>query len=112
MDNEGLNLRTDEQLEAILYETSLWAVKGQQGQALCFAASLEHAIEKSTEYGVSGAVVVAVSRQPLDNLVVFPAQLDRLRTGLARANGWCRLPGRSRAVTDTARLRIEPALAT
>jgi|SRR5258708_39359264 hypothetical protein len=79
MDNVRSNRRSDEQLEAILGETGHWVVNGQQGQALCFAASLRQAIERSVAYAMSGAVVVAICRLPSDNIIVFPAQIERLR---------------------------------
>ena len=40
MDNVRSNRRSDEQLEAILWEGGHWVVNGQQGHPLCFAASL------------------------------------------------------------------------
>ena len=73
------NRRSDEQLEAILCETGHWVVNGQQGRVLCFAASLSRAIERSVEFAASDAVVVSICRLPSDNIVVFPAQIDRLR---------------------------------
>jgi hypothetical protein len=79
MDNVRSNRRSDEQLEAIFCETDHWVVNGQQGQALCFAASLRQAVDKSVAYATSGAVVVAICRLPSDNIIVFPAQIERLR---------------------------------
>jgi hypothetical protein len=57
----------------------VWVVNGQQGRVLCFAASLSRAIERSEEFAASGAVVVAICRLPSDDIIVFPAQIDRLR---------------------------------
>jgi hypothetical protein len=79
MDNVMSNRRSDEQLEAILAETGLWVVNGHQGRALCFAASLQRAMERSAEFAASGAVVVAICRLPSDNIIVFPGQIERLR---------------------------------
>jgi hypothetical protein len=79
MVNVRSNRRSDEQLEAILSETGHWVVNGQQGQPLCFVASLRQAIDKSAAYAMSGAVVVAIVRLPSDNIIVFPAQIERLR---------------------------------
>ena len=83
MDNERLNHRSEEQLEAILHQTGHWVVNGQQGQVLCFAASLRRAIDKSIEYAASGAVVTAICSLPSDNIIVSPAQIERLRKGIA-----------------------------
>jgi hypothetical protein len=79
MSNAQTNRRTDEELRAILNETGRWAVNGQQGQVLCLAASLQRAIERASDYALSDAIVVDVSRQPCDNIVIHPAQIDRLR---------------------------------
>jgi hypothetical protein len=79
MSNAQTNHRTDEELRAILNETGRWAVNGQQGQVLCLAASLQRAIERASDYALSDAVVVGVSRLPCDNIVIPPAQMDRLR---------------------------------
>src|ERR1700722_13545721 len=79
MYNVRSNRRSDEQLEAILSETGHWVVNCQQGQALCFAASLRQAIDKSAAYAMSGAVLVSICRMPSDNIIVFPDQIDRLR---------------------------------
>jgi hypothetical protein len=75
--------RTDEQLEAILNQVGHWVVNGQQGQVLCFAASLRQAIDRANQYGLSGAVVTAVCRLPSDNIIVFSRQIDRLRSVVA-----------------------------
>lgn len=75
--------RSDEQLEAILSETGHWVVNGQQGQALCFAASLRRAIERSVELAASGAVVTRICRLPSDNIIVLPVQIARLRQMIA-----------------------------
>jgi hypothetical protein len=78
------NCRSDEQLEAILFETGQWVVNGQQGQVLCFAASLGRAIDRAAEFAISGAVVVAIRRIPPDDIIVFPGQIERLRKLAAR----------------------------
>lgn len=70
---------TDEQLAAIFNETADWVVNGRQGKVLCHAASLRLAIDRAADYAVSGAVVIAVCRLPSDNIIVFPAQVARLR---------------------------------
>jgi hypothetical protein len=79
MDRERSNSRSDERLEAILCETSNWAVKGSHGRVLGFAASLGRALQRSLEYSRSGATVTTICRLPLDNIVIFPAQIERLR---------------------------------
>jgi hypothetical protein len=78
MNNFRSNRRTDDQLEAILYETSDWTVNGQ-GQLLCRAASLQQAIDSSDEFCASGAVVIAICRLPADNIIIFSEQIARLR---------------------------------
>jgi hypothetical protein len=83
MDNVWSNCRSDEQLEAILYETDYWVVNGQQGQVLGFAASLRQTIDRSTAYAGSDAVVAAICRLPSDNIIVSPAQIERLRKSIA-----------------------------
>src|ERR1700730_17015003 len=42
-------------------------------------ASLQQAIERSVAYAMSNAVVVAICRLPSDNIIVFRAQIERLR---------------------------------
>jgi hypothetical protein len=61
MDNFLSNRRSDEQLEAILCETSRWAVNGRLGQVLGYAASLR----------VSGTAVIAIADYPLTILLYF-----------------------------------------
>jgi len=75
---------TDEQLAAILDETDDWAVNGPQGKVLGHAASLRLAMERAADYARSGAVVIAVCRLPSDNIVIFPAQIARLRKIIAK----------------------------
>jgi len=53
---------SDAQLEAMRYETANWIVEGQQGQILGRAASLDCAIVRATDYGLSDAIVVALTR--------------------------------------------------
>ena len=79
MDILGQSHRSDEQLEAILFETGHWAVNGQHGQVLGYAASLEQAVKRSASFSLSGARVIAISRLPFDNIVIFPEQVGRLR---------------------------------
>jgi hypothetical protein len=79
MDNVLPNRRSDEQLEVVLYETGHWVVNGRQGQVLCYAASLRQAIDRSTNFSASGAMVIAICRLPSDNIVIFSEQIDRLR---------------------------------
>jgi sugar/nucleoside kinase (ribokinase family) len=77
------NYRTDNQLDAILDEAAHWVVNGRQGRSLCSAASLRRAIDRAHEYGVSGAVVIAICRMPADNIIVFSEQMERLRKSIA-----------------------------
>jgi hypothetical protein len=73
------NLRTDEQLDLVLYDTADWAVVGREGHALCFAASLRRALDRAADLAADGAVVTALSRLPFDNIIVNPDQMLRLR---------------------------------
>jgi hypothetical protein len=77
------NRRSDEQLDLILFETATWTVNGRNGQVLCTAPSLRHALDRSTGFATSGAVVIALCRLPADNIIVFAAQAERMRKLLA-----------------------------
>jgi hypothetical protein len=80
MDNfQSSSRRTDEQLEAILNDVARWVVNGRQGQPLCTAASLRHAIDRAHLLATSGAVVIAICRLPNDNVIVFSEQIKRLQ---------------------------------
>ena len=83
MESVRSNRRSDEQLEAMLWETGHWVISGQQGRVLGSAANLRQAIDRSRVYAASGAVVVAICRLPSDNIVVFPGQIERLRKAIA-----------------------------
>ena len=74
---------TDDQLGLILYDTADWAVVGQEGQSLCFAASLRRALDRAADLAADGAVVTALSRLPFDNIIVNPDQMRRLRKVIA-----------------------------
>jgi hypothetical protein len=76
------NRWNDDELAAILYETQIWAVRGRHGMVLCTAASLHLALKRATEYAVSGAIVVAVTRSSPD-ILLFHAQMERLRKIIA-----------------------------
>jgi hypothetical protein len=77
------DIKTDDQLELILHDTADWAVVGQGGQFLCFAASLGRALDRAADLAADGAVVTAVSRLPFDNIVVCSDQMRRLRKVIA-----------------------------
>jgi hypothetical protein len=80
MNTRRWSQRSDDQLAAILNDTGNWVVRGQQGQALCAAASLGVAIQRATEYAASDAVVVAISRlPPADEILLLADQITRLR---------------------------------
>jgi hypothetical protein len=74
---------TDDQLGLILYDTADWAVVGQEGQSLCFAASLRRALDRAADLAADGAVVTALSRLPFDNIIVNSDQMRRLRKVIA-----------------------------
>jgi hypothetical protein len=75
--------RSDDQLDAILFETATWTVNGRNGQVLCTAPSLRQALNRAAGYATSGAVVIAICRLPADNVIVFAAQAERMRKVLA-----------------------------
>ena len=77
------NRRTDEQLEAILAETGHWVIYGKSGQVLFTAATLRRALDKSAQLPASGAIVIAISRLPSDNIIVFPEQIERMQKLIA-----------------------------
>jgi hypothetical protein len=77
------SLKTDEQLDLILYDTADWAIVGREGQALCFAASLRRALDRAADLAANGAVITAISRLPFDNIIVNPDQMLRLRKLIA-----------------------------
>jgi hypothetical protein len=70
--------RTDAQLQAILHDTANWVIHGRAGFALGHAASLHEALNKFTKLAQSGATLAAITRVPSDNIIVFPAQVERL----------------------------------
>ena len=70
--------RGDEQLEFILYETANWTVNGPNGAVLCEAASLCSAVEQAAAHGALGRRVMALVRKRGPEIVVFPAQVQRL----------------------------------
>jgi hypothetical protein len=77
------NRRSDEQLEAILFETAIWTIHGRSGQILGTAPSLRHALDRAADFAAAGAVVVALCRLPADNIIVFAAQAERMQKLLA-----------------------------
>ena len=97
MDSLGQSHRSDEQLEAILFETGRWAVNGQHGQVLGYAASLEHAVKRSASFSLSGARVIAICQLPFDNIVIFPEQIGRLRRAVRTLSAYHRQTDRPQA---------------
>jgi hypothetical protein len=73
------NRKSDEQLEAILFETAVWTVNGRNGWVMCTAPSLRRALDRAADFAASGAVIVAICRTPGDNIIVFETQAKRLR---------------------------------
>jgi hypothetical protein len=72
------NAWTDEELVAILDETTIWSVAGDHGLILNVSPSLRAALEKATFYSRSGVTVRRISRQPAENIIVLPAQIRQL----------------------------------
>ena len=71
--------RSDEHLEAILFETATWTVNGRNGHVLCVVSTLRQALERAANFAASGAVVVAICRMPGGDVVIFEAQAERVR---------------------------------
>jgi hypothetical protein len=70
---------TDAQLETVLYETGNWMVDDIQGRHLCWVPSLRLALEVANDYARTMPAVVTLSRPPVDDVVIFPGQVERLR---------------------------------
>jgi hypothetical protein len=75
--------RTDEQLLSILRETPTWLIYGRGGFPLGQAASLHQALEKFTVLAQSGATILAITRLPNDDIIIFEEQVGRLRKVVA-----------------------------
>jgi hypothetical protein len=71
--------RTYEQLQSMLHETAKWVINGRADFALGYGANLFEALEKAAKFAQSGATFTALSRLPNGSVVVFPAQIGRLR---------------------------------
>jgi hypothetical protein len=82
-DNHSSSYRTDEQLQAVLHETANWVIHGRAGFPLSYAESLDEAIEKSVGLAQSRAILAAISRLPMESIIVFSVQIDRLRKIMA-----------------------------
>lgn len=74
--------RTDEQLQTMLHETARWVIHGRADFALGYGANLFEALDKAAKLAQSGATFTALSRLPNDSVIVFPAQIDRLRKNI------------------------------
>jgi hypothetical protein len=73
------NRRSDEQLEAILFEMANWTVNGRNGQVLSAALNLRRALDEAADFATAGAVVAAICRTPANDIIVFEGQAERLR---------------------------------
>src|ERR1700730_6346901 len=91
---------TDAQLETVLYETGNWMVDEIQGRHLCWVPSLRLALEVATDYAETMAAVVTLSRPPVDDVVIFPGQVERLRKIAAELESSLRDPRRTDGTTD------------
>jgi hypothetical protein len=76
--NQSSSYRTDEQLQSILHDTANWVIHGRGGFSLGHTASLHEAFEKVTEFAQTGATILAITRLPNDNIIIFEEQVDRL----------------------------------
>ena len=74
------SFRTDQQLIAILDETSDWTISTAGGDVLSVAASLRHAIQKIGNSQRAYVGMASVARSPLGDIIVFTRQVDRLET--------------------------------
>jgi enterobactin synthetase component F len=81
--------RSDEELKDILNETGHWVVNGRLSCFLCSTGSLRQALERSVEYNLSGIKVIKIRRLPSDNIILFPAQIDRLQKAIGVQAGNC-----------------------
>jgi hypothetical protein len=72
------NRRSDEELVAILTETGTWTVNGRNNAPLCTTLSLRHAVKRAATFTLRGQKVTALTRRPLEDIVVFQGQMDRL----------------------------------
>jgi len=70
------------QLLSILHETGVWVIGGQRGRTIGYAASLKHAIERAHAFAASGAVVIAIYREP-NCITIYQGQLHRLQKLMA-----------------------------
>jgi hypothetical protein len=77
--------RTDEQLATIMGVTCDWLVRGSDGKVLTVAASLNHAIETALGFEAINQKVVALTRQPSGDVIIFAGQIQRL-AGLFHAD--------------------------
>ena len=73
------NRRSDEQLEAILFETATWTINGRNGQVLRTVSSLRQALDKAADFAASDSIVGAICRTQGDSILVFAGQAERLR---------------------------------
>jgi hypothetical protein len=79
--------QTDEQLQTVLHEPSKWVIHGRAGFALGHAVSLHEALDKSARFALSGATIAAITCLPSDRIVIFPAQINRLRKIVTSSEG-------------------------
>ena len=73
------NRRSDEQLEAILFETATWTINGPNGQVLRTVSSLRQALDKAADFAASDSIVGAICRTQGDSILVFADQAEQLR---------------------------------
>jgi hypothetical protein len=78
--NENQTTRpTDAELIILLNETAAWAVRGEHGAPLGQTASLRDALTMAAALERAGQKIIALSLPPDDCIIVFPAQMARLR---------------------------------
>jgi hypothetical protein len=78
--NDGeTSRRTDPALIGMLDETAAWAVRGEYGAPLGQTASLRDALAMAAALERAGQQIRALSQPPGDRVIVFQAQMERLR---------------------------------
>ena len=78
--NDGeMSRRTDPALLGILDETAAWGVRDTSGAIVGWAASLRMALVMASDLGRDGRKTVALTQGQDDRIIVFQAQMERLR---------------------------------
>ena len=79
MNESETSRRTDPTLVGMLDETAAWAVRDEHGAPLGQTASLRDALTMAAALERAGQNIRALSQAPDDRVIVFRAQMERLR---------------------------------